>query len=172
MAAKSMEVSVTVNINGKQANRDVQDFERRTNQSFSRIAKAGAAALGFFYGGIARQAGTEMARMGDILGRGTPVGAEAGKFWGRLGAANNATDKTVESLGMAGSKASKENILAVYNMHKMMETLSSDSKARVTSVIGEHRMQQLLEQISKDMKFTASNLSSVIQELGRLVRSR
>ena len=163
-----MEVSVNVTINGKQASKQVDDFERKTNASFGRIMKVAAATLGFFYGGIARQAGGAMSRLGDLIGRGTPVGAEAGKFWGRVGAANTAVDRTVDSLGIAGKAASREQILAIYNMHKMMETMRSDSKSRVESVIGEKRGQDILLQTMKDVSFTMKNLNAVLSQLGRV----
>jgi hypothetical protein len=172
MATNKMEVSVVVNVNGKQASRQVDDFERKSIASFGRVAKAGAAALGFFYGGIARQAASETARVGDLLGRGTPVGAEASRFWGRVGAANTATDRTVDTFGIAGKSASKEQILAVYNMHRMMEQMRSDSKARVESIVGEKRGQDLLQTVLKDINFTLKNLGPVLQNLGSQFKLR
>lgn len=168
MAARDMTVSVTVNINGKQASQQVDDLEKKSTNSFKRVARAGAAVLGFFYGGIAQQARAAVARTGDILGRGTPIGAIASQFWGRVGAANTATDRSVESMGIAGKGASKETILAIYNMHKMMETMRADSKSRVEAVIGEQRWNEMQGSMTKDLIFALKNLGTVVKELGRV----
>jgi hypothetical protein len=163
------ELFFTVRLNGSLAMQDMKKIEGSATQSFRAFTKVAAASIGFFYGGIARQAAQEFGKLGDLMGRGSPLGANAAQFYGRIGAANTAADRTVEAFGLAGAKADKEQILAAYNVFREIERLRADSKSNVQATIGEQRTQEVMTAVVKDLMFAIQNLNSVIKELGRVM---
>lgn len=167
------EIAVRVRIDGSVALRDAEKAAQQTKGVFVKhFANLAGSTLGFFYGGIARQAATAMTGYGDMLGRGTDLGRNAADFWGKMGAKQTAAQQTVEAFGLAGKQANREQILSVYNMFKGIEELRAASKANVEGAIGDKELTNAVKAIISDFKFTVNHFSDVVKELGKQFRFR
>jgi hypothetical protein len=166
------ELVVRVRIDGSAAQNDFRGIEKQTKTAFSRALRIEAGVLGFFFGGIARQAASVVGGLGDMVGRATPIGRVASQFYGKLGAAQSATDRTAAAFGMAGASASKDQILGVYRAFKQIEELKAASQENVRNSIGEQRTDDIFLSTVKDLTFAVKNFTEVLKQFGALFKVR
>ncbi len=165
------EISVRVRIDGSLATQDAERVKKDVAGKFTKgFASLSAAALGFFYGGIANRAKSSLAGFGDLIGRGTDLGRNASEFYGKLGAKKTAAEQTVEAFGLAGKSASREQILSVYNMYKGLEELKAAGRANIEGAVGEKELDATWKAVASDFKVAVNNFGEVIKELGRQFR--
>jgi hypothetical protein len=175
------EITVSVRIDGSAAMRDADkvgsSVADRLSKNISRGVGAGVfgmvglagAALGVFYGGVARQTASAAAGFGDMLGRGTQFGQDLGAFAGRLGAKGTAAEQTVAAFGFAGKQATKEQVLGVYNVFKNMDELAADSRAKILGDIGQDEKKSaapLMKEAAEIFKNAAANFGDKLREWG------
>ena len=74
-------------------------------------------------------------------------------------------EQTQEFFGMAGNKATKEQILGVYKQLRDINTLDATGKSRVGSIVAENRVEEEGKGVVADLKFAAKNLAEVTRQL-------
>lgn len=172
VAGPGDEFVVRVRVDGSAAIRDTKDMEKKMKKSFGVLSKAAGGALGFFYGGIAKQAAQEFIHIGDMIGRSTPVGRVASEFYAQLGADRTASDRTAAAFGLAGANASRDQILSVFNVFREIERQRAEGRENVLRTIGEKRTDDILIQSLKDLNFTMKNFTTVLKEFGKVLQLR
>ena len=107
---------------------------------------------------------------GNILGRASPLGPVLSEFYAKQGAKRTATEQTQDFFGLAGmeGKATKGQILAVYNQLEKIDTMEAVGKERVANVIAEDRVGKSAQGIMDDLKFAASHLEEVARQLRKV----
>jgi hypothetical protein len=166
------EVVVRVKLDGSAAKQELKSIESQTKQTFGMASKLSTAALGYFFGGIARQATGEMMAYGDIIGRSTPIGRVASEYWAQKGAQRTAMERTADAFGLAGKAADEQQIKGVFGAFRQIEELRASSRENVLRTIGSEITDEAAKSGWKDLTYAMNNLGSVIKEFVQLMKLR
>jgi len=163
------ELYIRVRLDGTSAKKEMDKVGMEATKMARVLPRILAATLGYFYGGIAQEAGAAMQQFGTAAGLSSPLGQNAAQFWRKFGAEATATERTVEMFGYAGAKADKGQVLQAYHVFREMEQLRAASKTNVESIIGEYRVDASLKEAIISGSYATRNIWSVLKELGNYV---
>ena len=144
---------------------------KRAGGGFGFASSMGAAAglYRFFYGSQISQGMQEIQAAGNVIGRASPGGQEMASFYGKMGARRTAAEQTEDFFGIAGSKATREQILAVYSQLRDINALEAAGKARVGDITSQARVDEGVAAVAADLEFAAKNLGEVTRQLSNIL---